>query len=235
VNGQVGWRDRLKQLVLRKAHNIAVSDALRAQIHAKAVVIGNPYRDDLFRIDPGSVRDLDLVFLGRLVSDKGLDILFHALAGLRGRGLKPGLTVIGGGPEEEALRSLCRRLALDDQIEFVGQKTGAELVALLNRHRFIVVPSRWEEPFGLVALEGMACGCVPLVADGGGLPEAVGSAGWTFRRGDAADATAQIARLLDPATDLQPFRTAAPAHLARHTATAVAARYLQVMAEAVQR
>jgi glycosyltransferase involved in cell wall biosynthesis len=235
VNGSIGWRDRLKRSVLCRARNIAVSEALRAQIGAPAVVIGNPYRDTLFRCDPAAVRDRELVFLGRLVDDKGVDLLLQALSRVRERGSKPRLTIIGRGPEEPALRQLSSQLGLDAQVEFVGQVSGADLVELLNRHRVLVAPSRWQEPFGLVALEGMACGCVPLVADCGGLPDAIGDAGVKFRHLDADDAARWIETLLAPDADLGRYRDAAPAHLAKHTAEAVAARYLEVLEEAVKK
>ncbi|MDR3404567.1 MAG: glycosyltransferase family 4 protein [Chthoniobacter sp.] len=235
VDGSIGWRDRLKNLVVRWARNIAVSDAMGGQIAVPAVVIGNPYRDDLFRCDPTAVRDRELVFLGRLVRDKGVDLLFRALARLRDCGFTPRLTVIGGGPEEPALRQLSKQLDLEAQIEFAGLKTGPDVVALLNRHLIIVVPSRWQEPFGLVALEGIACGCVALGANCGGLPNAIGAAGATFLHEDVDDAACWIERLLASDGDLEHYRQAAPAHLAAHTAPAVAARYLAVLKEAAHR
>ncbi len=235
MDGSIGWRDRLKHRVVRSARNIAVSQAMREQIAAPSVVIGNPYRDDLFRYDPSIVRDRDLVFLGRLVYDKGVDLLFQSLARLRERGLKPNLTVVGKGPEETPLRALSKQLELDEQIDFAGLKTGEELIALLNRHRLLVVPSRWQEPFGLVALEGIACGCIPLVANCGGLPDAINGAGATFRHEDIEDAARWLERLLAPDADLQRYRGAATKHLANHTAAAVAAQYLRVLKEAVAR
>ncbi len=235
VDGSIGWRDRVKQFVARRATNIVISDALRAQIHAPAVVIGNPYRDTLFRCDPAIVRDRELVFLGRLVYDKGVDLLFRALAVLRERGLQPHLTVVGRGPEEALLRKLSSEIGLDGQIDFAGLVSGSDLVALLNRYRILVVPSRWQEPFGLVALEGIACGCVPLVANCGGLPDAIGEAGVKFRHEDVNDAACWIEKLLAPGADLGVYRRAAPAHLADHTAQAVAAHYLRVLEEAVRR
>jgi glycosyltransferase involved in cell wall biosynthesis len=235
VDGTIGWRDRLKQRVVRSACNIAVSEALRARIAAPSVVIGNPYRDDLFHFDPHAVRDHDLIFVGRLVCDKGADLLLHALAKLRARGLTPRLTIVGEGPEADPLRALCRELGLEAQVTFAGRQMGSELVALLNRHRVIVVPSRWQEPFGLVALEGIACGCVALVANCGGLPDAVGPAGLVFRHEDPEDAATRMEELLDPRADLSRFRKVASAHLAAHSARAVAAKYLDVMEEAMRR
>jgi glycosyltransferase involved in cell wall biosynthesis len=104
---------------------------------------------------------------------------------------------------------------------------------LLNQHRILAVPSRWEEPFGVVALEGIACGCVVVAADGGGLPEAIGPCGVTFARGDAGALAERFRELLRPGADLRPFHAAAPAHLARHATREVAARYLAVFREAL--
>jgi len=235
MNGRTGWRDRLKQRVIRRARNIAVSRAIAQHLSSPAVVIGNPYRDDVFRCQSGSVRDRDLIFVGRLVCDKGVDLLLDALALLRRDGIAPRLTVIGGGPERDALVHQCELLGLDSQVTFAGAIRDRELAATIARHRVLVVPSRWREPFGLVALEGIACGCIVLVADCGGLPDAVGPCGETFAHLDVSALAEKIRRLLDPATDLEPFRAAAAAHLAAHSASAVAAKYLRVLEEAVKR
>ena len=82
--------------------------------------------------------------------------------------------------------------------------TGPDVVALLNRHLIIVVPSRWQEPFGLVALEGIACGCVALGANCGGLPNAIGGAGATFLHEDVDDAACWIERLRFGAKPIPP-------------------------------
>ena len=235
ADGGIGWRDRLKQFVARNARNISISRAMSAHIAAPTVIIGNPYRDALFRCDPAAMRDRELVFLGRLVRDKGVDLLFEALVLLRGRGLSPRLTIIGAGAEEKNLREICARLGLDGQVDFAGVKTGAELVALLNRHRIAVMPSRWQEPFGLAALESVACGCVAAVARCGGLPDAIGPCGVTFRREDIEDMARCIAELLDPLADLAAFRARADEHLARHSARVVAGQYLRVLEEAARR
>lgn len=235
VDGRIGWRDRLKQFVARNARNISVSSAMSRHIAVPTTVIGNPYRDTLFRCDPLAVRDRELVFLGRLVTDKGVDLLLDALVLLRARGLVPRLSIIGQGPELPRLREQSARLGLDEQVEFMGVRSGGELVALLNRHHLIVIPSRWQEPFGLVALEGVACGCVAVAARSGGLTDAIGKCGVTFRYDNIAEMADRIAELLRPGADLAKFRAAAPAHLARHSSLAVASQYLRVIEEAVAR
>jgi glycosyltransferase involved in cell wall biosynthesis len=232
VDGRVGWRDRLKQRVIRHARNIAVSRAVAAHLAAPSVVIGNPYRASVFRELPGIARDRDLVFVGRLIAEKGLDVLLLALAWLRGHGLHPRLTVVGEGPAEPQVRALCTRLILDDRVEFAGRLDERALAELLNRHRIMVIPSLCVETFGLVALEGIACGCVPVASALGGLPEAVGECGLLAPPDDAAGLARVLADLLKPGADLARFRAAAPAHLARHEPRAIAAEYLRVLDEA---
>ena len=167
--------------------------------------------------------------MGRLVSDKGVDVLLQALAELKHEGIVPNLTVVGSGPEEEMLRRQTVNLQVAEQVSFVGVKQGQELVDLLNSHRIMVVPSRVTEGFGLVALEGIACGCVVVGSSGGGLPEAVGPCGVTFPNGDVAALKAILVRLLQSPDQLVTYRRHAAEHLAKHRPADVAQRYLAVM------
>src|SRR5205085_12174102 len=161
----------------------------------------------------------------------------------QGDGLSPDLTIVGGGPEEEKLRKLTTDLALDrsatgrirrgEQVTFAGQKSGAALAELLNRHRILVVPSRWAEPFGIVALEGIACGCVVVGSENGGLKEAIGPCGVTFENGNVRALAEQLKRLLnDPETQANLHQHAVE-HLAKFQSDAVAAAYLRLMRKMV--
>jgi glycogen synthase len=230
-DGRVAWQDRLKRHLLRHAAaSIAVSRAVAADLTTPSIVIANPYRDDLFRPLPGVERRRDLAFVGRLVSDKGADLLFDALALLAGRGLRPGLTIAGDGPERPRLEEQAARLGVAAQVEFRGTVTGEGLVRLLNEHRVLAVPSRYAEPFGIVALEGIACGCVVAGSAGGGLAEAIGPCGRTFPNGDVPALARTLHDLLsDPAARAECLRHA-PEHLARHAGGRVAERYLEVFA-----
>jgi glycosyltransferase involved in cell wall biosynthesis len=116
----------------------------------------------------------------------------------------------------------------------MGIRSGPELVALLNAHKIIVIPSRWQEPFGLVALEGIACGCVAVAADAGGLPDAVGTAGVLFPSGKT-DALAQcLENLLQDEGLTARCRAAAHDHLLNHDAATVARKYLKVLEGALR-
>ena len=229
---RVGLAARVKRLVLRRASHIAVSRAVAESLPVPCTLVPNPYADDVFVNTAGTPRTGELIFVGRLVTDKGLSTLFEALARLELRGQRVGLTVIGEGPEAPALRRQARALGIARRVHFVGRRVGVELVAALNAHQVLVVPSVWEEPFGVVALEAIACGCVPLVARSGGLPDAVGACGLVVPRGDIEALAQGISELVGQPAALERYRAGAAAHLARHTRDRVARDYLQVIDDA---
>jgi glycosyltransferase involved in cell wall biosynthesis len=235
VPGLPGMKAVFKRKVLRGATGIAISQAIATDFTTPCTVIPNPYDDEIFRPITGIERDRDLAFVGRFVSAKGLPVLLGAMGHLAERGLRPALSVIGSGPEEQAWRRLADQMGLSDQVEFVGVKRERELAELLNAHRVMVVPSLWNEPFGVVALEGMACGCVVVGSEGGGLKEAIGPAGLTFANGDAEALAAAIDRALNESGAAGGCRAAAKAHLARHAPPVVARHYLDVLERVLAR
>lgn len=234
TRGGVGWNNRLKHGVLRFVTNVASSKAVANGISGHSFVIGNPYDNNVFRLIPSIPRDKTLVFVGRLVSDKGVDLLLQALKLLQSENLVPDLTIIGRGPEENNLRRLSDELALDRQVTFVGQESGAPLAETLNRHRVLVVPSRWAEPFGIVALEGIACGCVVVGSEKGGVKEAIGPCGLTFENGNAGALANQLKRLLNEPNCQTKLREQAAEHLAKFKADAIVAAYLRVMRKMIE-
>jgi glycogen synthase len=229
VDGSNNWQDYLKKFVTRFAANIACSQSISVTMPGKSTVIPNSYREDIFCEYLNISRSQDLVFLGRLVSDKGVNLLISALAQLKSRGLTPNLTVIGKGPEQDNLCQQAKELDVINQVAFVGVKLDQELSQLLNDHKIMVVPSLWEEPFGIVALEGIACGCVIVGSSGGGLKDAVGNCGVTFPNGDVDALTNALYNLLSHPDQLENYRQNAPPHLALHTSKAVASQYLKVL------
>ncbi|MCZ7651574.1 MAG: glycosyltransferase family 4 protein [Thermoanaerobaculia bacterium] len=235
-DGRRIWKDNLKRFLLRFAGaSIAVSEAVARDLGVPSVVIPNAYRDRLFRCLEGVRRADDLLFVGRLVSDKGVDLLLDSLALLHKEGLAPTLTIVGSGPEEEQLKEQAERLGLTEQLCWRGPLADEALVAEMNAHAVLVVPSRYREPFGIVALEGIACGCVLVGSEGGGLAEAIGPCGLTFPNGDAAALAAAIRRALEDLGLREHFRSAAPAHLAAHSAGRQAEGYHRAMAAVLAR
>lgn len=230
--------ERLKRLWLKKASKVfAVSQKLRDGISPRALVIKNSYDHQLFRRLPEIDKTEDFVFLGRLVSDKGADMaimllkLLNRSFGIGGSLGRFSLSIIGDGPERSYLEKMVKDYRMEAYIHFTGALSGQELVTTLNKHKYILVPSRWKEPFGLVALEGMACGCLPIVSDGGGLPEAVGDAGVVFDRNDVFSLFEEVKRLMEKPDLEKEIRSRFSRHLNNHTSDVVCRQYFQAISE----
>lgn len=233
TDGSRGWQDRLKLAALRRVEVTAVSDAVARSLRAagvRATVVHNSYRADVFRPRPEVAVAGDLVCVARLVSDKGVDLVLDALAGLVAGGARRTLSVVGEGPERPALQARVARLGLAEQVRFVGRVQGEELAELLAAHRTMVVPSRWAEPFGIVALEGLASGCALVVSSAGGLLEAAGPTAHGFANGDVDDLAAAILAAESPS--LPGAESARAEHLLAHTPESEAAAYAGLLLRA---
>ena len=92
----------------------------------------------------------NILFLGRLSPEKGVDHLLQAWKLVRPNGRK--LIIAGEGPEEPKLKALAKRLALRD-VDFVGFLKGDQQRAIWAQTAFSVIPSIWSEPFPLTFLE----------------------------------------------------------------------------------
>lgn len=230
-SGKIRWIDRLKKTLLHRANSVvAISESVRKKTFPSATVIPNSYDDTVFKIQRGITRQRDFIFVGRLVSDKGVDLLLKAFSALPGD-RRHTLTVVGTGPEEARLRMMAESLGVCERVDFAGAVCGEALARLLNAHCIAVVPSTWEEPFGIVALEAAACGCVVLGSEAGGLPEAVGPAGCLFRRGDVVDLKNHLLKLIRDDSLQEHFRAAARSHLEKHRSCYLSKKYLKLIEE----
>ncbi|MFL9844949.1 glycosyltransferase family 4 protein [Flavobacterium rhizosphaerae] len=231
MDGSLIFQDKLKLWGLNKADAvIAVSNKVKELTFKNAIVIGNPYRVDLFK-NFGVEKNKDFVFLGRLVSDKGADMAINLLRLLieNNKSKNYTLTIIGDGPEKMNLHKIVAKYNLEMYISFTGILKGKSLVEILNQHKYILVPSRWREPFGNVALEGMACGCLPIVSDDGGLIDAIGDAGISFERNNEKSLFEKVKYLLEN-PDLERFiRKRFNDHLINHHPEVVAKKYYDVI------
>ncbi len=113
------------------------------------------------------------VFAGRLVPEKGVDVLLRAFGLVTRRIPEAQLFIAGAGPERAKLMALTERLDLTGNVVFLGHVAKGELEARFARAWVQVVPSRWAEPFGLVAVEAMMRGTAVVASAMGGLCEIV--------------------------------------------------------------
>jgi glycogen synthase len=219
----------LRGVLLKNSRNFAVSRALAASLPVPCEIVANPYDDQVFRLMPEIERSDDVAFLGRLEPLKGTADLLEAIASLKDKHPAISLTIIGGGSQRPVLEHQARNLSLTGHVRFLGEVPTDEVVRVLNRHKILVVPSRYDEPFGVVALEGIACGCVIVGSSGGGLPEAIGECGLLFPNGDVPALAQRIDELLSNPAEFRRFQRSAPAHLACHRASTVAQQYSRIL------
>jgi len=182
------------------AKNVAISDwMVSRQPLPRQIRIHNPFPINKF-VNPNSTDEIkyDFIFLGRLVSEKGVNTLINAFASVaKSVTQKVKLCIIGDGAERKNLEALVAQLEIRDQVEFKGQLTGASLLDAVAAGRIAIVPSAWEEPFGGVATELMAAGKNLIVSKYGALAELVKDAGLVFENGNHIELATQMKKLLN--------------------------------------
>ncbi len=139
-----------------------------------------------------------VLLVGRLVYEKGFHLALDALAQVIGGAAGVRFVVAGSGTAEAELREQAQRLGLMEHGSFLGWVGDDMLHSLYRIAEITIVPSIYE-PFGLVALEAMACGCMCIVADTGGLREVVpanGTVGLRFRSRDSSDLGEVLSQIL---------------------------------------
>ncbi|MGZ4753328.1 MAG: glycosyltransferase family 4 protein [Acidimicrobiia bacterium] len=155
--------------------------------------------------DPAALRsrglepDRYLLFVGRLVPEKGLDVLLDAVEILRARGVEIGaVAIVGGGHAGSGyLADLEQRAATTNGVvRLLGTRTGAELASLFSYATAFVIPS-FHEGQPLTVLEAMSYGRAIIASDIPAHTELLADEAVFFRAGDAGDLATAIARVLD--------------------------------------
>jgi glycosyltransferase involved in cell wall biosynthesis len=147
---------------------------------------------DLFKPHPAARAAADpaafvVGYAGRLVREKGLDLLLRAVAQL-----PPAvqLHLVGSGPEQGRLLRLAADLGLGPRLRLTPLMPSLQMPRCLASLDCLVLPSRtlrnWKEQFGRVLIEAMACGVPVIASDCGELPHVVDTAGLIFPEGDVA-------------------------------------------------
>lgn len=190
VHWQNGIKGRIKFLVTKFSRNISVSrTTANGYGLKKSCIIYNAYNNDDFQRTNYEVRK-DIAFVGRLTKEKGVYLLIDAFNQFKSRTDSNYILKIIGDSQE---RADIERYALQSQyandIHFFGSKTPKEISAILNETDILAVTSThpYYEAFGIVALEGLACGCSVIGADGDGIEEALHTCGILYKNGDVND------------------------------------------------
>lgn len=104
----------------------------------------------------------DLLFVGRLIADKRVDDLLHAVARLATSRPELQCRIVGDGPERTALERLAGELGVEANVTFLGHLPGTEVYGQLRSATVLVLPSV-REGYGITVVEGQAAGAVPVV------------------------------------------------------------------------
>ncbi|OVE74982.1 hypothetical protein BVX97_05970 [bacterium E08(2017)] len=134
------------------------------------------------------------LFIGRLSPEKGLFTLLEAMKHAPEIDLK----VMGTGPLEDEMKSYIKHHAINN-VEMLGFKTGQEKYDIIRDSAFTIIPSIWNEVFGLIALESFSCGKPVIASDIGSLPYVVqdNKTGILVEPGNAASLTKAIVSLYE--------------------------------------
>jgi glycosyltransferase involved in cell wall biosynthesis len=145
-----------------------------------SLAIGNPFNASAFTANFD--HDNYVLFIGRLSDEKGVDVLLRAMQHVPEAQLK----ITGTGPEKANLEKLKDELNLKN-VEFTGAKWGDDARRMIQRARFIVIPSRWHENFPFVIFESYSMGKAVVGTDRGGIPELIfeGETGHVYAADDA--------------------------------------------------
>lgn len=140
------------------------------------------------------VRESYVAYVGRLSSEKGIDILLRALPYL------PATTkvkIAGEGPLRESLENLTTEVGVVQQVEFMGRLSGQTLEKFIEGAQAIIIPSVWLENMPFSLLEALAKGKIVIASKIGGLPEIIkdGVNGFLFEVGNAKELAETINRL----------------------------------------
>jgi glycosyltransferase involved in cell wall biosynthesis len=171
---------------------------------------------------------LSIGFVGRLIPEKGLDLLFRAAVKLVGRWT---ITVVGTGPAQEELEALAERLGIAGRVTWRGALPRTAVDEVWPRLDVVVVPSRttprWLEATPRAALDAMAHGLAVIGSAAGALPETIADAGVVVPEEDVGALSDILQRLHDDPAEHQRLGAAGRRRvMERYTDTAIGERTL---------
>ncbi len=200
VRPELSLKSRLLSARILAASDCVIAQSPRLRILAESLLPPAPGADRFRTIpngvdpaDPGEEERHGILFVGRLVSRKGVEFLLDAVERLGGAPL----TIVGDGPKRRGLERRARGLP----VRFLGSLPPEEVRRRLKEAMILVLPAVQGEGVPNVLLEAMACGTPVVATDGGGVPDLVedGRTGLLVPPRDAPRLAEALGRLLEDA------------------------------------
>ncbi len=197
ITGQIlhaaSWTTACSKAMLEDAQQVVPG------IRERSFVIHYGLQGTKILPEPLPFDNLCILCLGRLVPEKGFDLAIQTFAQLVKNYPHARLVIAGDGPARSQLEQQAADLQLGSVVEFTGAYEPQAVYAMINKATLVVIPSRWREAFGLVALEAAQMARPVVATRVGGLEEAVmdGQTGLLFSNGNSQDLARKIANLLD--------------------------------------
>ncbi|MBL3597788.1 glycosyltransferase [Rhodovulum sulfidophilum] len=217
------WRRNVSIFLFASRFMAAQTEAFWGPGRVDIDFLRNPFDVDAHRVAP-NVGEYILYF-GRVIDEKGLDLLFDAAA----QAPEVPVVVVGDGPDRARLEARAAGLA---NLRLVGPAWGADLARWLEGARAVAVPSIWHENFPYVILQAFAASTPVIATRRGGMPELVeaGPHGWICESGDAAALAERMrAACRLPAAEIARMGAAACAYAEREFADdAIYRRLLEI-------
>ncbi|RME73542.1 MAG: glycosyltransferase family 4 protein, partial [Chloroflexi bacterium] len=241
------WMERY---VLRHADTLLVGNQEAMEVWTRKGYTGPIYQIPQFGVDPAifyrrprvtrrsripvaarrharkpSQPALVIGYVGRLVEEKGVEILLQAASQLSGPWT---LHILGSGPDRPRLEKMAQWLGISPRVTFDERMPSTHLPHYFSGLDVLVLPSvsrpNWKEQFGRVLIEAMACDVITVGARSGAIPEVIGNAGLTFAEGSVEELRIQLQRLIDDVPLRETLREKGRRRVTEHYTQAAVAR-----------
>lgn len=165
-------------------------------------------------------------YVGRLVEEKGIEVLLQAASRLVGPW---NLQILGDGPDRKRLEQMAQWLGIAPRVTFDYKMPSNHLPHYFSGLDVLVLPSlsrpNWKEQFGRVLIEAMACDVITIGARSGAIPEVIGEAGLTFAEGSVDELQAHLQCLVDDVSLRETLRQKGRHHVTENYTQAAIARH----------
>lgn len=201
VIAEADWLTGVSHALIAELHALAPASATRSSVVWNALSMPDEAPLPLSFVPP------TLLLAGRLVPEKGFDVALRAASRLLPQFPHLRVTVVGDGTERSELERLAALLLPTGAVSFLGWVEPERMPSVINHATLVMVPSLWDEPFGLIALQAAQMARPVVATRVGGLAEIIvdGRTGYLVDRGDDAMMAAAAARLLEDSDRAKQF------------------------------